>query len=257
MIVAVNVTFDCAGTATLGELNATDASDVKKPGANVLPPVESAFTYERSYVTAFLLRFQISIVLAAGPDSLSPRASLPGETSVWARIESSMSTIPAPCRWTLSRKPRLGFPNHGAGSALFWRMVRTLSGFVFGFACSSSAAAPATCGEAIEVPLIVAYAPSSSGYVDRMRPPGAPMSGLRSSSASSPYELNDEMRPPVGFVNEPVSSVQLSVCGPASIALLIDTPSVSETATTGIVTGFPSAPAATATVGLKRPGTLL
>ena len=102
------------------------------------------------------------------------------------------------------------------------------------------------------MPLIVAKPPCSSGYVERIRPPGAPMSGLSPSSASTPYELNDEIRPPVGFGNVPVVFVHVIVAGPAAILPSINTPSVSETATTGIVIGI-----GPATVGLNRPGTLL
>jgi hypothetical protein len=56
----------------------------------------------------------------------------------------------------------------------------------------------------------------------------------------------------VGLRKVPVAAVQLSVCGPKVMALLMATPSTSETATTGIVmAGVP------ATVGLKRPAELL
>ena len=49
----------------------------------------------------------------------------------------------------------------GAGTAVFWSSPRTASacddvGDVQPFACRNSAAAPATCGEDIDVPLIVA-----------------------------------------------------------------------------------------------------
>src|SRR4030067_3749479 len=85
-----------------------------------------------------------------------------------------------------------------------------------------------------------------------MRPPGAPMSGLTTRSGLSPYELNDEIRPPVGLTKVPVRFVHVMVTGPAASRSLMSTPSVSEIATTGIVVaGGP------ATVGLKRPPTLL
>ena len=236
MIVAVNVTFDCAGTLTLGELNATDASEVLKLGANVLPLVESAFTYERSYVVAFLLRFHTSIWRAAGPDVLSPSASLPGETSVSARIASSMSTMPAPCRWTLSRNPRAGFPHHGAGSALFWRIVRTLPAVRVRLRLEQQRGGSRDVrgghrGAADRRVRRRARADTSSGSAARCADVRLEVElGLEPVGA----ERRDE--PPVGFVNEPVSSVQVSVGGPAAIALLIGTPSVSEIATTGIVT---------------------
>ena len=54
------------------------------------------------------------------------------------------------------------------------------------FACSSSATLPATCGDDIDVPLSDPCPPCSSGRVDQMKPPGAPMSGLRVKSAARP-----------------------------------------------------------------------
>ena len=90
------------------------------------------------------------------PPMPSPSESLPGEIVVVDAIASSMSSMPAPCRWTMSRNPSPGCPDHGFGSALFWSTVRKSAAARFGRACISSAAAPATCGDAIEVPLIVA-----------------------------------------------------------------------------------------------------
>ena len=54
-------------------------------------------------------------------------------------------------------------PDQFFGSALFCRIARKSDAASPGRACFSSAAAPATCGEAIDVPLIVAYEPCSSG----------------------------------------------------------------------------------------------
>ena len=50
---------------------------------------------------------------------------------------------------------------------------RTCCGVASGFVPSTSAAAPATCGAAIEVPLIVAVAVSPVRAADRIRAPGA------------------------------------------------------------------------------------
>jgi hypothetical protein len=47
------------------------------------------------------------------------------------------------------------------GSAVFMRSVRTIAGEIFlSFACRISAARPATCGAAIDVPLIVLWPPN-------------------------------------------------------------------------------------------------
>ena len=78
------------------------------------------------------------------------------------------------------------------------------------------------------------------------------MSGFSWRSAVIPYELNDEISPPVGLRNVPLSLVHVMSTGPAARRLLISTPSVSEIATVGIVIG-----GVPATVGLKRPAALL
>ena len=48
-----------------------------------------------------------------------------------------------------------------------------LAGVACGFACRMSAAAPATCGDAIDVPLFVADATSEAMPAERMPDPGA------------------------------------------------------------------------------------
>ena len=67
-----------------------------------------------------------------------------------------------------------------------------------------------------------------------------------------PYELNDEIRPPVGFAILPSAALQVSVVAPAAICALTAAPSVLVMETTGMVTaGVP------ATVGFTAPATLL
>jgi len=56
------------------------------------------------------------------------------------------------------------------------RRSATWLGVRFGFCCSMSAAAPATCGHAIDVPLIVALPVSDDGAADVIEDPGAKMS---------------------------------------------------------------------------------
>ena len=83
-----------------------------------------------------------------------------------APIASTASTMPAPWRWTLSRKPRPGLPHQFFGSAVLRRTSATVAGPAArrsGRASSRRAATPATCGDAIDVPLIVAYPSSSRG----------------------------------------------------------------------------------------------
>ena len=95
----------------------------------------------------------MSSVLVIGSPSVSPSDSLPGVTLVVAWMAASMSRSPAPWWCVTSRNPRPGFPDQRPGVALFCRMSRTTWLFTSGRASSSSATAPATCGEAIDVPL--------------------------------------------------------------------------------------------------------
>src|SRR5215467_2345169 len=120
----------------------------------------------------------------------------------------------------------------------------------------STADAPATCGAAIEVPLITLWPPNCvTGHVERMSPPGAPRSGFRPSSAVGPHELKLETRPPVACGRYAPFAVHVSVCGPPAIAAAIAWPSAREVATTGIVTA--GWPAGGATVGFTNPAALL
>src|SRR5918999_878297 len=257
VIVTPSVAWPPAGTTTLGALNVADAKFVTSPGANVFAVVPTAGWCATSYVTADDPPLWMVSVCTCGPVP-SPRASLPGLTLAAARIASSIWSVPAPCRCAEVTNALFGGGRFD-GTALFWRISRSRSGFVVPCSSKKSAAAPVTCGAAIDVPLMVATPPASRGQVLLMRPPGAAMSGLNPSDGARPQEVNDDGCPAVAFAKTPLSSVQLSVCDSASIALLIAAPSVSEMATTGMVTGWPSAlaPGCTATVAPKRPGTLL
>src|SRR6478672_1166114 len=82
-----------------------------------------------------------------------------------------------------------------------------------------------------------------------MLPPGAPMSGLKSSSAVGPKELNVLTSPAVGFGVLTSWSVHVRDVG-SSPAMVVPLASVS--ATTGMVIG-----GVPATVGLMKPATLL
>src|SRR5579871_6989462 len=156
-MVTPTVADDPARTVTLDALNVTVAKPVVKPGTNGFGPVDKAGAAASWYVTAvppwlLIVRFCVT----GRPAGLSPRDNLPGETRVVFKMDLSMCNMPAPCRWTLSRNPSAGLPHQRAGSAPFCRMSRTAWEGVCGDACSSSAAAPATWGEDIEVPLRLA-----------------------------------------------------------------------------------------------------
>ena len=124
-----------------------------------------------------------------------------------------MSSSPAPCRTTDSSRPAAGSVDHGTGSALLSSGVATSRARVAGCACRYRAAAPATCGEAIEVPLSTAAPPFSTGHVERIRPPGAATSGFSDRSAASPSEENDDIRPPPGIGTSTVGA-QVRCTGP-------------------------------------------
>src|SRR5439155_10629924 len=120
--------------------------------------------------------------------------------------------------------PSDGLPHQSPGRALFWSRSSTSFGFKSGCACSSSATAPATCGEDIEVPLRTPKPPCSSGSVDRIEPPGALMSGLKLRSGASPYEEKLEINPPVGFSSLATWFVHGIIAGPLPPQLANDAP---------------------------------
>src|SRR6185369_11086895 len=66
-----------------------------------------------------------------------------------------------------------------------------------GCSCATSAAVPATCGVAIEVPLIDTYEPEPGEYCDRaarMSTPGAVSSGFRPPSPRRGPQLENQAR---------------------------------------------------------------
>src|SRR5437660_925612 len=85
-----------------------------------------------------------------------------------------------------------------------------------------------------------------------MNPPGAPMSGFNVRSGDKPYELKDEINPPVAFGNDTDWLVHVIVTGPPAMRPLIAAPAVLLMLTTGMVIG-----GLPATVGLTMPATLL
>src|SRR5204862_3274829 len=101
-----------------------------------------------------------------------------------------------------------------------------------GRASSSSATAPATWGHDMDVPLRFPYPPCSSGSVDRIVPPGAPMSGLKLRSGAGPYDEKLEMRFAVGLGSLATWFVHVIVTAPATSRPLISAPRSAVTATT-------------------------
>ena len=78
------------------------------------------------------------------------------------------------------------------------------------------------------------------------------MSGLKLRSGDGPYELNDEISPPVGLGMLTEALLQAMVVAPAAMRLFRVSPSAAEIETTGMVTaGEP------ATVGDTMPEMLL
>ena len=116
--------------------------------------------------------------------SASPKESVAG---------SAVTTAPAAA--ATSRRPgaRGGRCAPSSGFAVPTSADFTSSGGSPGCSWRSSAAAPATCGAAIEVPDI-RYSPgaySAFGTVERISTPGATRSGLSPSAATGPREEND------------------------------------------------------------------
>jgi hypothetical protein len=143
----------------------------------------------------------------------------------------------------------------GAGSALFWKIVLRSLPLMEPWRSRYRAAAPATCGAAIDVPLMVETPPCSIGQVDLIKPPGAAMSGLRPRVGVMPHDVNDEARPAVRLTNVASSSVQVMSTVPVSAVGMRAArlaPSTSDTETAGIVIATEPA-----TVAANCPGTLL
>ena len=95
------------------------------------------------------------------PPSPSPREILSGVTQAGVVTAPTICARPAPCRHVASSSPEVGAMLTALGSAVFMRSVLTSAGEIFSsFAWRISAASPATCGAAIEVPLIVLWPPN-------------------------------------------------------------------------------------------------
>ena len=131
----------------------------------------------RVWVTSAPERLAI-VSLVGLVESVSPREIFEGVTvdgeAFDPRLEcdvawAGMSMSPPPWRWTGSAtrawlgRPRRAGSARSTGLAVFCNSARTSAEFRDGLAWSSSAAAPATCGAAMDVPDSVAYPRFSRG----------------------------------------------------------------------------------------------
>src|SRR5207249_3121659 len=121
-------------------------------------PVPIVVTPDRSYVIGTELEFVI--VSCADPPLPSPREIFEGDTHAGVVTASTIWASPAPWRHVGSR-PAPGATLRPLGDAVFINSVRTSPGaMLLCLACRISAARPAMCGAAIEVPLIVLCPPN-------------------------------------------------------------------------------------------------
>src|SRR6185503_2733300 len=108
-------------TVTVDALNETVAGlSVMngESGRNVFGPVAIADWCDKVNVRVSLPVLLMVSVRVAGPASLSPSASLPGETSAVDSIAARMSSMPAPCRCVASNAD-VGDVERRRGDALF------------------------------------------------------------------------------------------------------------------------------------------
>ena len=101
------------------------------------------------------------------PPLPSPSENLNGAAHAGVCTAGTICARPAPCRHVGSR-PTVGATLSPLGSAVFISNVCTRAGVMFlSFACRTSAARPATCGAAIDVPLMLLWPPNCwCGHVE-------------------------------------------------------------------------------------------
>src|SRR6266542_1365351 len=164
-------------TVTLGELNVAVFAPTRYEKLNgytapaaVDGPVPMVLTSERSYVTG--VEPPLLTVSCADPPLPSPSEIFDGVTHAGVSAAPTICARPAPCRHVGSR-PAVGATLTPFGNAVFINSVRTIPGAMFlFFACRSSAARPATCGDAIDVPEMVLWPPNCwCGQVEEICPP--------------------------------------------------------------------------------------
>ena len=101
--------------------------------------------------------------------------------------------MPPPSRVVAASKSFSGSPAGApvcTSADVIWSTVQP------GWRWRSSAAPPATCGEAMLVPLNDAHVPSRSGTDERIDAPGAETAGfMRNDTADGPEDENDAIEP--------------------------------------------------------------
>jgi hypothetical protein len=103
---------------------------------------------------------ELVIVSCAEPPLPSPSEIFEGVTQAGVMTAPRICASPAPWRHVGSR-PKVGATLTPAGAAVFISSVRTIpAAMSLCFASSRSAASPATCGAAMEVPPIVLCPPN-------------------------------------------------------------------------------------------------
>src|SRR5438876_74099 len=152
-------------TVTLGELKVAVFAPPRYEKLNgytvpatVEGPVPIVLTSERSYVIGDDPPFVT--VSCVAPPLPSPRENFDGVTQAGVVTAPTTCANPAPWRHVGS-SPAVWAMLRPFGSAVFISSVRTISGETFlSFASKTSAASPATCGAAIDVPLMVLWPPN-------------------------------------------------------------------------------------------------
>ena len=118
-----------------------------------------------------------------------PERTSPNETAVGSAKSSGVSARP-----TAIRPPPVRSGPLGSGDPVVTSADFSCAGVHAGWRLRRSATAPATCGEAMLVPLSTDQ--SSSGVDERIDEPGAATSGLsRSETGVGPADENDEIEP--------------------------------------------------------------
>src|SRR3954447_19918165 len=156
----VNVAVEFGATVTAGALKLAASAAAKYPNANGYTlagfdegPVPILLTCERWWVIAVAAVFVT--VSCWEPPFPSPSENLNGATDAGVCTAGTIWASPAPWRHVGSR-PATGAMFSPFGSAVFISSAWTRAGemFLF-FAWSTSAARPAMCGAAIDVPLML------------------------------------------------------------------------------------------------------
>ena len=114
-----------------------------------------------------------------GPRFRNPNESVVGEAKTRGRSARTRSTKPPPSRVVEAAHPRVS----RARCPVVTSADLTCAGVQVGWRWSKTAAAPATWGAAMLVPLSVCHWPRRLGAADRISTPGAATSGLRRSDS--------------------------------------------------------------------------